>query len=98
MIYNNLDQLLTEIQYSECQADATCTANFILCFHEKSTIVECDSDRRATNKVWTIEPEQLVEEPTLVGQAWRWNESTKELPCYIATISVETLDGRSALI
>ena len=85
--------------YGQCQEDATCAGSFGLCFYERSTIVECDENKEASNRFWTPKPEDLITEPNLVGQTWRWAATdTEEMPCYYATLQVETLDGRTALI
>ena len=51
-IYNNLDKLMEEIYFGSCGGDVTCAGTFALCFYAESTILECDKDKKASDRVF----------------------------------------------
>ena len=99
IIYNNLDRLFEEVRQGNCDFEATCAATFVLCFLEESVIVECDSEKRATDRIWTPRRKDLVNEDlNLSGKAWHWRPNSSSVPCYIASIKVQRIDGTQDLL
>ena len=43
---------MEDVYYNLCESDLTCAGTFALCFYAESTILECDSEKKATDRVW----------------------------------------------
>jgi len=98
-IYNNLDKLMDEVYFDSCREDAICGATFTLCYNkERSTIRECDKDMKATDTEWRPKESQVIPDLGLIGDAWKFEVTTDDMPCYFASLEVERIDGKKALL
>ena len=97
-IYNNLDRLVEDIYYGDCESSVTCAGTFALGLYVQSTILECNRDKTASDRVFVPRESQLSTDVDLIGKAWHWEVTTEEMPCYFATLRVKRLDGQEGLI
>ena len=98
-IWNNLDVMMDEVYFDLCKKDAICAGTFSLCYQtERSAIFECDADSKASSKEWRPKESQMVTDYDLVGEAWKFEITTDEMPCYLASLIVKRIDGKESLL
>ena len=75
-----------------------CAATFDLCYSLEAVIVECDESKRITDKIWRPKSEQLITDPEIVGESWKWEPNTKDVPCYFTALKAKRVDKKERLL